>query len=76
MKKIILLFILLIRMQLQAEETNFFENNSSEANNIGLVDDLDEPIEGAPINDYVIGLGFMALGIGIYGLKERKMLKQ
>jgi len=65
MKKILFLTTALVSFSVQANDTNYFENNSNPQpeNNIGVVDD---PDPSAPIDDYIYVLTGLAVGFGIY----------
>ncbi|MBO6213300.1 hypothetical protein [Algoriella sp.] len=79
MKKTCLLLILLISSFSFANdqtETSFFSDsnsNTSSAGDIGVVDDLDEPI-GSPINDYILPLIVGGLAIGFYYSRRKIIL--
>ena len=86
MKKIIFGLIMLCSLQLQANEIGFFGSGSESTNSPGTVGGLD-PIGGsgpgsvndpdpAPIDDYAIALGVLAVCVGIYGFRKRELIKQ
>ena len=88
MKKIIFGLIMLCSLQLQAGDIGFFDSGSESTNSPGTVGGLD-PFGGggpgsvhdadpdpAPIDDYAMALGVLAVGVGIYGFRKRELLKQ
>ena len=70
MKNILIILFVLFNLQVQANETSFFDNTNDIGNvgdpdngsGIGIVDDPDP----APIDDYIYVLAGIATGIGFY----------
>jgi len=75
MKKIALVLVLLTGLQLKAEEPTFFSSNEVSSNEIGVVLDPDEPMDGAPIDEYFYVLGAVAIGIAMYRIRIKKIVK-
>ena len=75
MKKIALMLVLAMGLQVQAQESDFFSSNDEEPQsiNIGTVDDPDG--DPAPIDDYVLVLGGLGVAIAAYGVKKSKLVK-
>lgn len=74
MKKIALMLVLAMGLQVQAQESDFFSSNDEEPQsiNIGTVDDPDG--DPAPIDDYVLVLGGVAVLIGAYAYRKKNQV--